>query len=212
MEVEAKLLAPSRAVLAAIARRRRLGPYRLTPVGEQKLETVYIDTRRHDLLRRRIALRVRRSGEACELTLKLPGEVAGAVHRRPESTVRLRRMPVFPFRPTGSVLARRVLGWTRGRALEPLVATRVSRRILLVRRAARGARLAEIDLDSVELALPRGEKRGPARYFEVEIELRRGSEQDLEGLVRALRRRYPLKTSNQSKFERALRWAGLRPR
>ncbi len=202
MEVEAKLLAPSRAALAAIARRKRLGRYRLTPIGERRLETIYLDTRRRDLQRRRIALRVRRGGGRFELTLKLPGEVARAVHRREEVTVRLRRMPTFPFRPSGSALARRVLGWTRGRPLEALVVTRVARRVLLVRRAPRGAPLAEIDLDAVELALPDGTRR---RYFEVEIELLGGSENDLEVLVEALRERYALKTSKRSKLERALR-------
>jgi inorganic triphosphatase YgiF len=212
VEVEAKFLAASRTVLATIARRKRLGPYRLTPLGTQALETIYLDTRRRDLLRRRIALRIRRIGRAYEFTLKLPGKVAGAVHRRPEMTVRLARMPAFPFRPGRDAVGRRVRRWTRGRALEPLVATRVDRRVLLVRCGDRGAPIAEIDLDSVELRLPRSIKaanRARSRYFEVEVELRSGTDEDLERLVAELRGRYALKTSKQSKFERALRWAGL---
>ncbi len=212
VEVGAEFPAASLAVLAAIARRRRLGPFRLTPLGTQALETIYLDTRRRDLLRRRIALRIRRIGRAYEFTLKLPGKVAGAIHRRPETTVRLRRMPVFPFRPGGDTVGRRVRRWALGRPLEPLVATRVERRVVLVRRGGRGAPIAEIDLDSVELRLPRGVKEGnraPSRYFEVEVELRSGTEKELERIVAELRRRYPLKTSKRSKFERALRWAGL---
>ncbi|MGH7898293.1 MAG: inorganic triphosphatase [Candidatus Binatia bacterium] len=215
MEVEAKLLAGSRSVLDAIARRRRLGSYRLAPSSNQRLETFYLDTSRRDLLRRGIAVRVRRVGEACELTAKLPGEVDGDVHRRPESTVRLERMPPFPFQPSGSALARRIRGFSGQRALSPFLVTRIHRRALSVHPGRRKAPIAEIDLDAVELALPKGTKRGRkrrGRFFEVEVELKGGSEEDLGRIVEALRERHRLRASKQSKLERGLRWAGLAPR
>ena len=62
MEVEAKLEATQPSVLHAIARRKRLGPYELRSVGTRDLETVYLDTARANLLRRGIALRLRREG------------------------------------------------------------------------------------------------------------------------------------------------------
>jgi triphosphatase len=212
MEVEAKLLARSPSVLDAIAKRKRLGPYRLAPLSDEQLETLYLDTPRRDLLRHGIALRIRRVGEACELTLKLPGKIAGAVHSRPESTVPLRGMPAFPFRPSGTGLARQVRRWTKGTALAPFLVTRIHRRALAVRRGEGAAPAAELDLDRVELALPgggEGSGQGRGSFFEVEIELRRGTEKDLARIVAVLRKRYALRTSKKSKLERGLRWAGI---
>jgi inorganic triphosphatase YgiF len=82
MEVEAKLAVDRPATLAAIARRRRLGPYEPRTVAARNLETVFLDTRGGDLLRRAASAK---APAGVELTLKLPGTVASAVHRRPES-------------------------------------------------------------------------------------------------------------------------------
>ena len=73
MEVEAKLEAPSRAIFDSLVRRKRLGRYDVRPVGVRDLESIYLDTSRKDLLRRRIALRIRTDGRRVELTIKLPG-------------------------------------------------------------------------------------------------------------------------------------------
>lgn len=209
MEVEAKLVARNARVLAAVARRKRLGRYVLDAVGTRELETVYLDTASGDLTRRHIALRVRRSKHRVEVTLKLPGDVSRGVHRRPESTWRLRRMPRLPFRPSGRI-ARELRRWDRAAPLLPLVGTRIHRRALVVRRPGGGAPVAEIDLDRVEFFqpdAPAAAPRGSARFHEIEVELLGGDERDLRALVRTLRRRYPLRASRLSKLERALRWA-----
>ena len=91
--------------------------------------------------------------------------------------------------------------------------TRIHRRAVLVRRGTATAPIAEIDFDRVEFFHP-GE-RVPARasrFYEVEVELLRGDDADLQRLVAALRRRYPLRPSRLSKLERALRWAGIAAR
>ena len=209
MEVEAKLEATQPSVLDAIARRKRLGPYEVRSVGMRDLETVYLDTARANLLRRGIALRLRRAKGTIELTLKLPGEVSRGVHRRPETTWRLRRMPALPYRPRGP-LARQLRRWTAGRPLLPTVGTRVRRHALLVRHPGGSSPVAELDIDRVEFFRP-GEpdasSRADARFYEVEVELLGGDEGDLRTLVRALRERYPLRGTRKSKLERALRWA-----
>jgi inorganic triphosphatase YgiF len=210
MEVEAKLEAPTRATFHALIRRRRLGRYDLHRVGVRDLETIYLDTVHKDLLRRRIALRIRKSERRVEMTIKLPGEVSRGIHRRPESTWRLARMPVLPLRPRGRALRDRLPRALRTAALGPLVGTRVRRRALVVRRRGRGAPLAEIDLDRVEFFLPTTATAPSRRSYEIEVELLGGDEGDLRRIVRALREDYALKPCRQSKFERALRWARIR--
>jgi inorganic triphosphatase YgiF len=210
MEVEAKLEAPSRAIFHSLIRRKRLGRYDLQPVGVHDLETVYLDTVDNDLLRRRIALRIRRSERRVEMTIKLPGEVARGIHRRPERTWRLARMPVLPLRPRGRALRDRLPRELGTAELGPLVGTRVRRRALVVRRHGRGAPLAEIDLDRVEFILPGKAGARSSRSYEIEVELLGGDEGDLQRIVRALREAYALKPSRQSKLERALRWARIR--
>jgi inorganic triphosphatase YgiF len=209
MEVEAKLAADRSAILAAIARRKRLGPYELRAVGERALETVYLDTGKRDLLRRGIGLRLRKTSHGAELTLKLPGAVASAVHRRPESTWHLRRMPTLPLRLRPREFRDRLCRWTGNRELVPLIGTRIRRRALLVRRRAGAAPIAEIDLDRVEFFHPGQAVAAGGRFYEVEVELLGGDDSDLERLVQALRRRYALRPSRLSKLERALRWAGI---
>jgi triphosphatase len=211
MEVEAKLAVHHPAILSAIARRRRLGPYELRAVATQDLEAVYFDTEARDLFRHGAALRLRKTSAGVELTLKLSGVVAAGVHRRSESTWRLSRMPPLPLRLRPRGLRESLSRWTKDRNLLPLVGTRVRRRVVLVRRCAGTAPIAEIDLDRVEFFRP-GEPaplRRPARFHEIEVELLGGDDLDLERLVEALRSRYPLRPSRLSKLERALRWAGI---
>ncbi len=212
MEVEAKLLAKHPAVLDAIARKRRLAGFRIDPGAEEVLETTYLDTRDRALLRHRIAFRIRRTPRGYELTTKLPGVVEGDVHRRAEETWFRKRAPRIPFSPRSGELRERLLPFTRGRSLVPLVATRIRRRTLLVRPAGGRGILAEIALDEVELRRLRPARGGvgAARYCEVEIELKRGRESILGLLARALRAAYGLRPSRRSKLERALRWAGVR--
>jgi len=210
MEVEAKLEVPSRAVFDSLVRRRRLGRYHVRAVGVDDLETIYLDTARKDLLHRRIALRIRRNGRRVEMTIKLPGEVARGIHRRPEWTWRLARMPALPLRPRCRALRGRLPRALRTAELWPLVGTRVRRRALVVRRRGRGAPLAEIDLDRVEFFQPGTAGSGSRRSYEIEVELLGGDEVDLQRMVRTLKEDYTLKPSRLSKFERALRWAKIR--
>jgi len=212
MEVEAKLGTRRRQTRDAIGARRKLGDYELRAVAERDLETIYLDTSRKDLLRAGIALRIRRAGNGIELTVKLSGEVAGAIHRRPETTWPLRKMPRLPLKLRHRELRRELERFTAGRALVPLVGTRIRRRAILVVRRGGTVPVAEIDCDEVTFFRPFGDSmaRSSAAEYEVEVELLGGEERDLRAIVRALRARYTLRPSTSSKLARALDWAGVR--
>lgn len=211
-EIEAKLLAPDRRALDELAAGGTLAGYRLRPKPEVELETVYLDTPRGDLGRAGVGFRVRRYGRRWEATMKLPGEVAGGLHRRPEWTVPLARGPRFPFLPPAGPLRDCLLELTGYRPLVPLLQTRIRRGLLLATRPGTRIIVAEIALDRIEFRRPRGRRgdgRGRRHELEIEIELRRGNESDLVRLAHALRRRYRLRPTSRSKLERGLRWAGL---
>jgi triphosphatase len=214
MEVEAKLETKRPAVLEALARRKRLAGYEVRAIGSRDLETIYLDTESGDLLRRGIAVRLRRADGGVELTLKTRGEARGALYRRPETTWRLRRMPRLPFRPAGRA-GRELSRWTGGAPLAARIGTRTRRCALLVRRLGGSAPVAEIDLDRVQFFRP-GAPQGPpgsgVHLYEVEVELLGGDERDLNALVRELRSRYELRASRKSKLERALSWSRTRAR
>jgi triphosphatase len=212
MEIEAKLTTRSRRPLAEIARRRRLGGYRLEPVGVRDLETIYFDTPKLDLIRAGVALRIRRAGADYELTVKRKGRSSGGVHHRPETTWPLRAMPRLPLSLRRRELAdlARLAG---ARPVMPLIGTRIRRSAILVVRRGGVAPVAEIACDEVRFfrsdASGGGASSEPA--YEVEVELLGGEERDLRAIVREIRARYPLRASSGSKLERALRWAGVRP-
>src|SRR3990172_8866064 len=98
MEIEAKLRTTRDRVLDEIAALRRLAGCSIRPLAMRELETLYLDTRQRDLMRAGIAFRVRKTGDGVELTIKLGGDLAGAVHRRAEWTWRRRRMPELRVR------------------------------------------------------------------------------------------------------------------
>ena len=157
-----------------------------------------------------MALRIRRSGSGVELTVKRYGEIEGAIHRRPETTWSLRHMPRLPLRLRRADLRREIEPFSDGRAIVPLVGTRIRRRAILVLRGGGTTPIAEIACDEVTYFLPAGaDATRPRTTYEVEVELLGGEEKDLRAIVRALRARYSLDRTGSSKLARALRWARI---
>ncbi|MBP1685512.1 MAG: adenylate cyclase [Deltaproteobacteria bacterium] len=205
LEVEAKLLATRERHLRAIACLDSIGPYRLRGRDAVRLHSAYVDTEDLALVRRGIALRLRRHGSQWELTAKWGGRVAGLVHARPELTVTLPRAPRYPFHlqaPLHPVIDRLVTD----RGLSPILITRIHRRRIDVLPAAGKARsqpLAELALDRVRLYRPT-QRTAADTYFEVEIERLHGTRRDVIRLAELLRRRFALSPSKDSKFARGL--------
>lgn len=204
-ELEAKLLAEE-ADLRALARRRRLGPYRLLRRAAVRLHSLYLDTADLQLVRHRVALRVRQCAGEWEATAKWAGQRRGAVHERPELTVSLTPPPEIPFVLPAGPLRRRLQPLVGRQPLAPMLITDIRRRRLhlLAADAAAGAPpLAELALDRVHLRIP-GDPCRTARYCEIEIERLHGTRRDIVRVARLLRQAYGLAPSRDSKFARGL--------
>jgi len=119
-------------------------------------------------------------------------------------------MPSLPLRRLPRAIHARIGRWTGRRPLVPLVGTRIHRTVLLVHRRWERRAIAEIDLDRVvffQTAAHGAVERRSRPSYELEVELRGGSEDELARLVRALQDRYDLRAAPRSKLARALRWA-----
>ena len=205
-EVEAKLLAPEESVLRAIARLRRLGPYRFGKRRAAHLHSVYLDTPEMSLSRNGVALRVRRRGRQWEATAKWSGRVVGAVHDRPELNVPLPSSPRMPFSLPEGPLQVQLVALVAGRPLRPILVTEIERREIDVFDSTRPGEerpAAELAIDRVEIRDPEGNV-AEDRYFEVEIEVKGGDPPEAAEIADLLRQRFPLSPSTESKFSRGL--------
>jgi len=202
-ELEAKLLVESESDLDDLARLTRLGTYRLQSQPSRSLLSTYLDTRDLTLTRHAVAVRLRRSGESWEATVKWAGEVRGMMHERPELNVSLAEppQPSFHLPPELHVHLAALLA---GRKLSPVLVTEIERRRIDVLDATAQHHLAEIALDRVLLRSPRKRDRRSERYFEVEIERKEGTADDVASITALLRRGRRMQPSQESKLGRGL--------
>ncbi|HEX4927051.1 MAG TPA: CYTH domain-containing protein [Burkholderiales bacterium] len=190
LERELKLaVAPGRA--ATVARVLRLPRGRI-------LHSVYFDTPRGELRRRRIALRLRRDGGRWLQTVK--GERSADVRNEWETPVRSRslelaRLPLAAIRrATGIDLESIAAG------LAPIFETRFMRR----------SRIVERGKAKIEIALDRGSLRAGRRrcaISEIELELKAGRMRALRREAGILARRFGLEPVAESKAARGYRLA-----
>lgn len=202
-ELEVKLLVERERDLEHLACLTRLGSYRLRPHAPQTLYSVYLDSRDLQLARHDLGLRVRRTGEAWETTLKWSGSVQGVVHRRPELTLALAEPPRFPFAPP-SELAVYLTALLAGRKLVPVLVTEIERRAVDVLDVGARHLVAEIALDRVVLRGPRKGDQRSERYYEVEIERKQGTVEDVAAISASIQHRRRLRPSHASKLARGL--------
>jgi inorganic triphosphatase YgiF len=207
IEVEAKLLVPSERQLRAIAAARTIGAYRVAKRDAKKLHSVYLDTPDLILSHHAVALRLRRESGRWKATVKWAGRVDGAVHERPELTIPLAGRPRYPFALTNQKLRLSLGALVAGCELRPVLITDIHRRRFDVLAAepkqAMSPVVAELALDRIQLRAPR-DRRRIRMYNEVEIELIGGSKDDLNQLVRCLRRQFNAVPSKQSKLATGL--------
>ena len=197
-EIEIKFAADEAGFAAALA-----SPL-LRPEGDKtpakRLISIYYDTPDWDLQRRKVALRVRRSGRSAPvMTLKWQAEEGEGLFARGEIEFPLRAMTpdVNLFDGETGEGLRLLIG---DKPLQAKYETRVNRTARLVRA---GAALVEAAFDEGEIVA--GELTRAIR--EVELELKEGPEADLLELGRRLAAELPLRLDMASKAERAFHLA-----
>lgn len=205
-ELEAKLAVPDEATFRQLQAVERLGGFRVRPRDVRLQQDTYVDTASLRLCHAGYACRLRHVHHRAFAALKGLGGARGALHEREEiereldnpSIGALLRMEGLPGR-----LVRRLAGGESLRALFTVVTLR------------RVASVVDGRRPCVEFALDRARFFGPAGemvFLEAELESLDGDRETLEVLASELRRRYGLRASGLSKFERGLRWAGIATR
>lgn len=165
----------------------------------RRLRGVYLDTPAWDLMRRRIALRVRKAGSGWAQTLKAESDSVGALTRRPEWEVGLPR-----GRHNLDLLPTKALALLKGVDVDRIGPA-------FVTDFRRTAWLVKLWGAEMELALDVGEIRSGAHALplcEVEIELKSGPREALFDLALALLEQVPMGVEPRSKAARGYALAG----
>ena len=205
-EVEVKLLTEDVTVFDRIATCSQFGPFRLERRPTLQLQTTYLDTVDFLIARHALALRLRRIGDdGWEASTKGQGQVKGAIHARPERTVVLPSAPTFPFVPPEE-LADSLPTVSAGQTLAPILISEVERQRLAIKRSAepQAEALAEMALDTARYRDPKAPERTFATFYEVEVELETGTQDELRRISRFLQERFPLHPSRDNKLHRGL--------
>jgi inorganic triphosphatase YgiF len=195
MEIELKLSLDT----AQVAKFRRLGLLQGARPVTRHLHSVYLDTPAWDLMRRGIALRVRKAGGQWLQTLKAEAPALGALTQRPEWEVELARghhdLSRLPEEATA------LLQGLDTERIVPAFVTDFRRTTWLVEHG--GAQM--------EVAVDLGEIQAGKRVLplsEVEIELKAGPREALFDLALALLEHVPLGVEPRSKAARGYALAG----
>ena len=203
METEAKFILPDAATFAHLQDLEQIGPYTRYNGRVKQVHDRYVDTPDHRFYRRQFYARLREGDDQLLLTLKRLGVAPeGAVHARDEYQAAVPGLEIAAW-PEGEVrrLAEEIAG---DQPLTDLLHLDQTRHVALLQEGERV--VAEMSLD--EVVIPAA--NGPIRAFEVEVELLPGGTlADLGVLARVLGDEYRLAAQPHSKFERALRLAGI---
>jgi inorganic triphosphatase YgiF len=162
------------------------------------MHDTFVDTPDRAILASGHVCRQREVDGQIVMTLKSGQTVEGAVHRREELEITLKReLPIGQW-PPGEIRDR-LLGIVGDVELVPLFDQHQTR---IIRWASHADRVvAEMSVDQVELSI-NGREQG---YLEVEFELKvAGTEDDLAAIAACLQNDWKLKPEPRSKFARAL--------
>ncbi len=202
-EIEIKLLAQTNAVFDGILALGSIGPFQLDRRPASDLTTTYLDTEDLDLTRAGIALRMRNSSGRWVLNIKRGGRIDGELHIRLEQSMQLDRPLTAPYPLPPGAIREQITAIAKDAPLHPLVVTGIRRQIVAVRDQTR-AFVAEIALDTVRHGAPGAEWSESPSYYEIEVELVKGTPAILSEISALLGARWDLAPNPTSKFARAL--------
>jgi len=176
-----------------------LGPF--TPDGQVRsvrVEDRYVDSADWALARAGFATRLRRTSRGTEIGIKAQNASTGRLQRREEIEGPADEELVPAGWPASQ--ARNVIMELCGD--EPLVELLTVRQLRRVRSLRAGATRAELSLDEVEVV---SEGRILDTFEELEVELKRGSEEPLAALVEMFDADRALRPVSRSKLDRAVK-------
>lgn len=191
-EVEVKLQAKSQAVLQVVEQDPLVQTAKKGAARDLTMETVYYDTKGNDLSARRWTLRLRRENGRPVVTVKTPAPGRGRGEWETPCETIHEAVP-------------QLMELGAPKELKRLVAEGV------FPRCSASFHRKAIDLilpdgTWAELALDQGKLTGGSReeaFAEVEVELKTGSEEAVDGFAQGLALRYGLTVQPKSKFARA---------
>jgi inorganic triphosphatase YgiF len=206
IELELKLRIVDQAMWETLPKSAWLRDF-IVPESEkvETMEATYYDTPSRTLWKTGYAFRIRREGTGWMATLKGAGQSGGGLHQRREWNE-----PVLGEEPDSEVFrqmagADKVVKMLKGQSgLEPLFKTVFTRWSVLVQ-PPNGLGLMELVMDK---GVMNTEDKNEAIY-EVEIELKEGTAQELLSFGAELSRRFPLLPDEKSKYYRGLCLAEL---
>ncbi len=190
MEIELKLALPP----GHVARLRNHPLLKTVRPNQQTLLSVYFDTPAFDLMRRRIALRIRRCDELWVQTLKAETKSVGALTSRPEweAVIANGDRPDFLALPLEAL---DVLNGIKLDRIAPVFTTEFQRTTWLI---ADQASQAEVALDRGAIHTETADRA----LCEVEIELKSGAPEFLFTVALQLMDQIPLQVEPRSKAQR----------
>jgi inorganic triphosphatase YgiF len=181
------------------------GEWTIVPRGARVLRDAYFDTVDWCVWRSGYALRIRRSGDEVEATLKALARARRGAAVRREITSRWRDGRVESLVHGSTLVGRRLRRVVRDRPLRRLFRLRTRREVFAVRH--RGRTVAELALDRTEVA-----SRTRVRpILRIEIEVKAGAPALVASFAATVRRRRHLTLTRRSKFAEGLAGAHLRP-
>ncbi len=199
-EIEFKWAAPSPKTFEALLQNvKRLGA-RLGLKRNVILRDTYYDSPAFDLLAKGIKCRIRKTGAACELTLKTNlSRTKEMVHRNEETWV-LKKAGRGQLSLNSELqLIKKILSPRLG-TISPVLLFRLTNHRLIVPIFLADGTVAEASLDRVQLN--RGKRK--RNIQEIEFEFVKGSETSFKRLARKLVNETPLKPSSSPKFDTAM--------
>jgi inorganic triphosphatase YgiF len=203
IEFEIKLTA-SKKVMERIETFNRFLDWKIENIGSRHLISHYFDTECFSLLYNNLAYRLREEDGKRLVYLKANGILKNCIYVREETEVKLKDGKDV----TRSCFLKKyfpnVLCATRGEPLQEVLIIDNERHILMLNKKS-----SQIELALDYLYFVRGKKRIP--YNEIELELKKGNEEDLVECSSLIQTSCGLKTAGASKYELGLRSFNLIP-
>lgn len=202
IEIEAKYIVPDQMGCDIILKAVEEEDWKTNSGKNQHLVNTYLDTIDKDLLKARLACRLRDFGGHYELSIKSDVEIKGALSVREEVTQHLSGVSDPFVLPEGEII-RRINSIIGEKTLLPMFKIITDRVVWCLRRIEETE--IEMVLDRVTLERKDGSSQGLPVWRELELELKKGAPSIVSNLGERISRKLGIKPESRSKFARAVK-------